>query len=76
MASNTIPKVNCYDRLVSEIATLECVRAALSEVDSPDNKSGNISSAELVLTQMIARLYRLSDDVMSMQEMAAAGRAA
>jgi hypothetical protein len=62
---------DCYDRLVSEIATLECVRATLSEWDQSDrdDKSENISSAELVLTNLIKRLYGLARDVEKLQDL-------
>jgi hypothetical protein len=61
---------DCYDPLVSEIATLECVLATLSEWDLAGQPTGNgchIASAELVLRDSIKRLHNLVGDVESMQ---------
>jgi len=62
--------LDCYDRLVSEIATLECVRATLSEWDlagQPTDDGCRIGSAELVLRQSITRLHELVGAVENMQ---------
>jgi hypothetical protein len=61
--------LDCYDRLVSEIATIECVRATLSEWDLSDrtDKDGNIANAELVLSESLKRLCDIVGDVESMQ---------
>jgi hypothetical protein len=65
------PKVpSCYDSLVSEIATLECVQATLSEWDfagQPTGRDCRIGSAELVLRETIKRLHNLVGDVERLQ---------
>lgn len=62
---------DCYGRLVSEIATLECVMATLSGWDlmgQPTDGECRIGSAELVLRQLIGRLNDLAGDLQSMQD--------
>lgn len=60
----------CYDSLVSEIATLECVYATLSEWDLAGQPTGTgcrVGSAELVLLGTIERLHILVGTVESME---------
>jgi hypothetical protein len=63
--------LDCYARLVSEIATLECVQATLSEWELAGQPTGHdchVGSAELVLCQLIRRLNELAGDVENMQD--------
>jgi hypothetical protein len=85
MASNSVPKnrsksaappesdsTSCYERLVSELAHLSCVHSVLSEVAE---ESGDIGSAEIVLSQSIERLYAIAFDILKAQDQIAAGAA-
>lgn len=57
------PSESCYDRLVVQIAALECVAATLSEWDlagQPIGKECRIGSAELVLRQSIGALHQMA----------------
>jgi hypothetical protein len=66
------PANSCYDRLVVQIATLECVRAALSEWDlsgRPTDQTCRIGSAELVLLQSIEALHDITGDVCDVQSL-------
>jgi hypothetical protein len=61
---------NCYDRLVVQIATLECVLGVLEQWDlsgRPTGKDCRIGSAELVLRQSIEALHYLNGDVENLQ---------
>lgn len=65
------PASNCYDRLLVQIATLECVLATLSEWDlsgQPTDRSRKIGSAELVLRESIKALHDINADVSSLEE--------
>jgi hypothetical protein len=61
---------DCYDPLVSEIATLECVLATLVAWDLSDGEKPSIGSAELVLRQSIERMHDIVHDVLTIQEVA------
>jgi hypothetical protein len=65
MSSNSQTET-VYSDLVSEVATLECVHATLSEWDlagQPTGEECKIGSAELVLRQSIRRLNDIVRDV-------------
>lgn len=61
-----------YDRLVTEVATLECVLATLVAFDMCDAEKPSIGSAELVLRESIKRLHRLECAVEKLEDRAAA----
>jgi hypothetical protein len=48
-----------YDKLVSEVATLECVHATLDALD----EGGLVGSAEVTLLQSIERLQEIVNDI-------------
>lgn len=63
---------DCYDRMVSEIASLKCVLNVLEVHDLSGGRCGQIASAELVLRETIDRLDELSGDVENLKDAAIA----
>jgi hypothetical protein len=58
----------CYDRLVAELAALECVLGTLQANSLSDGQTGSVASAELVLRDSLNRLTTRAGDVLTMQE--------
>jgi hypothetical protein len=68
--SNSQTKTPVYNRFVSELAVLECVRATLSEWEHAGQPTGSeckISSAELALSLSITRMYDLLSDIANVE---------
>jgi hypothetical protein len=75
MASTSVPKnrrnsaaslepktPDCFDRLVAEISTLECVHQSLVAHDLSGGRT-HLGSVEHVLGAIIGRLYEITEDV-------------
>ena len=68
----TDPKATCHDRLVTQIATLECVLGVLVQWDlsgRPTDKNCRIGSAELVLRESIDAMYDIAENVETLQRL-------